>query len=322
MRRRRILFVCEAVTLAQVVRLTVLARALDPQRYEVHFACANFDPLIFANTTFRRWPILSRSPASVARDTRLGYCLYGRRLLTAQVEADLRLFETVQPDHVVSDFRWSLTISAPFAGVPHSALINAYWSPYAAHRSWPLPDHPIISLLGERLASTYFATALPHVLAHHAAPVNAVRRVYRLPPVGNLLDVLMHADQTLLADTPTLAPTTGSPSQHHYLGPVLWSPKVFNQGLPAALAGDDPLVYVTLGSSGRIDKVRHIMTGLLRLPVRIVLATAGRFSWPSCERVYAAKFVDGDKIAARSCLVVCKGGSRTGYKALAAGRPD
>ena len=38
--RRRILFVAEAVTLAQVVRLVTLARALDPARYDVHFASA------------------------------------------------------------------------------------------------------------------------------------------------------------------------------------------------------------------------------------------------------------------------------------------
>lgn len=38
-RRQRILFVGEAATLAHVVRPFVLARSLDPSRYEVHFAC-------------------------------------------------------------------------------------------------------------------------------------------------------------------------------------------------------------------------------------------------------------------------------------------
>lgn len=38
-RRRRILFVAEAVTLAHVVRPFALAQSLDPSRYEVHFAC-------------------------------------------------------------------------------------------------------------------------------------------------------------------------------------------------------------------------------------------------------------------------------------------
>ena len=36
------------VTLAQVVRLLVLARSLPPKDYEVHFAAAHFDDLIFA----------------------------------------------------------------------------------------------------------------------------------------------------------------------------------------------------------------------------------------------------------------------------------
>ena len=62
--RRRILFVAEAVTLAQVVRLVTLARALDPARYDVHFASAAFDPLIFAGTAFTTHAIQSL-PAAV-----------------------------------------------------------------------------------------------------------------------------------------------------------------------------------------------------------------------------------------------------------------
>ena len=54
--RPRILFVAEAVTLAQVVRLATLARGLDPARYEVHFASARFDELVFAGTAFSAGP--------------------------------------------------------------------------------------------------------------------------------------------------------------------------------------------------------------------------------------------------------------------------
>ena len=43
--RRRVLFVAENVTLAQCVRLVTLARALDPQAYEVHFASSEFEPV-------------------------------------------------------------------------------------------------------------------------------------------------------------------------------------------------------------------------------------------------------------------------------------
>src|SRR5689334_8845456 len=50
--RRRILFVTENVTLAQCVRLVTLACALDPERYEVHFACSDLPALPVAKHEF------------------------------------------------------------------------------------------------------------------------------------------------------------------------------------------------------------------------------------------------------------------------------
>ena len=57
--RRRILFVAEAVTLAHVVRPFVLAQALDPERYEIHFACAESGKFICQGSGFTYWPIHS-----------------------------------------------------------------------------------------------------------------------------------------------------------------------------------------------------------------------------------------------------------------------
>jgi UDP:flavonoid glycosyltransferase YjiC (YdhE family) len=62
---KKILFIVEAATWSQVVRLLVLARGLDPHKYEVHFASASFDERMFDGTTFKRWPIYSVSPAIV-----------------------------------------------------------------------------------------------------------------------------------------------------------------------------------------------------------------------------------------------------------------
>ena len=66
MRRiKRVLFVSEAVTLAQIVRLAWLAERVPAERYEVHFASASFPDFVFAGTTFRRWPLHSLAPEVV-----------------------------------------------------------------------------------------------------------------------------------------------------------------------------------------------------------------------------------------------------------------
>ncbi len=70
--RQRILLVAESLTLAQVVRLVALARALDVTRYEVHFASSEFDPIAFHGTDFRRWPLHSIDKREAMRKLEAG----------------------------------------------------------------------------------------------------------------------------------------------------------------------------------------------------------------------------------------------------------
>src|SRR4051794_17218733 len=130
--RRRILFVSEAVTLAQVVRLATLARALDPARHEIHFAAARFDELIFAGTTFARHHIHSLSPRTVDARVVSGRRLYGHRTPARYVAEERGLLRALRPNLVVGDLRLSLSVSAAVERIPYACLINAYWSPHAA----------------------------------------------------------------------------------------------------------------------------------------------------------------------------------------------
>lgn len=319
--RPRILFVTENITLAQSVRLLALARRLPSDRYDVHFACADSDPWLFRGTTFQRWLLLTvdgpRALAALARGDRL----YDAATLERYVQDDRRLLDAVRPDLVVGDFRLSLAVSTRLAGVRCASLINAYWSPYAVRERFPLPDHPIVSLVGTERAERYFPQALPRVFAHFAAPLNAVRKRYGLQP-ASLLEQLCFGDWVLHPDSPELCPVQQAPSTHHFLGMVPWAPDL--PPIPSLLEADAsrPLVYVTLGSSGDQAALPAVLTGLATLPVQCILSTAGR---PAPARVPAnvrvVDFVPGDWAAQRARLVITNGGSTTGYQALAAGVP-
>ena len=167
---RRLLFVCEAVTLAQVVRLVTLAKALDPARVEIHFASSRFDEMIFAGTTFVRHLIYSLPARTVDARVASGRRLYGRRTLERYVGEERALFAEVRPHLVIGDLRLSLGVSTAVDKVPYANLINAYWSPFVVRSGYPLPDHPIVRLLGVKLAERYFPKALPRVFEHFARP--------------------------------------------------------------------------------------------------------------------------------------------------------
>lgn len=332
--RRRILFVAENVTMAQCVRLVTLARSLDEARYDLHFACADFPDLIFEGTRFTRHPLESLSPEAAARALEAGQRLYEKATLLGYIEAERRLIGEVEPALVVGDFRLSLPASAELSGVPCAVLINAYWSPYARRQGFPVPDHPIIGWLGEKLTEQYFPRALPHVMRHFASPINAARATHGLPPVGGLLEALTDGTFTLYPDDPALVPLESAPASHRFLGPVLWQPELeAPNGAEIAGLGSDaelerlldagrPLVYVTLGSSGPVGLLPQVIEALRRLPVVGLVATAGRVQLgPLPPNVVARRFVRGADVARRAAVVVSNGGSTTGYQALAEGTP-
>ena len=321
--RKHILFIGEAVTLAHVVRPVVLAQSLDPQQYAVTLACDSRYHSLFAELPFELRPVRTIPSAQFTTALAKGSPVYDTDTLRSYVREDLELIEAVQPDLVVGDFRISLGVSSRVAGIPYFTITNAYWSPYS-RLPFPLPEHPMNRLLGVTVAQVLFTLARPFVFAYHTVPLNRVRREYNLPSLGyDLREIYTHADQTLYADIPNLAPTAPLPPHHHWLGPILWSPAVELPEWWSALPEDRPVIYVTLGSSGEGDRLLPIvLQGLAGLPVTVIAATAGR-SVPgqAPANAYISAFLPGTEAAARSALVICNGGSLTTQQALAAGVP-
>jgi UDP:flavonoid glycosyltransferase YjiC (YdhE family) len=152
--------------------------------------------------------------------------------------------------------------------------------------------------------------------------VNALRRAHGLPEVGGLPEVLTHGDHTLYADVPALAPTRGLPPSHRYLGYVPWSAPVAPPAWWERLDPGRPLVYATLGSSGRIGRLPLIVDAAASLGCQVIVATAGRVALEaSSPDIYVADYLPGDLAARRASVVVSNGGSTTGYQALAEGKP-
>jgi len=322
MARPRILFVSEAVTLAQVVRLATLAGAVDTMRYEVHFASARFDELVFGGSSFFRHPIPSLDPALVEARVARGRRIYGKATLARYVAADRALLAALKPALVVGDFRLSLAVAAPLEGVPHASLINAYWSPRAVRAGWPMPDHPIVRLLGVDRAAAHFPKALPFVFRHFAAPVNQLRAAHGLAVMGSLPEVLTHGDHVLFPDVPTLTRIEPLAASERYLGPILWSPAVALPPWWGELEADRPTVYVTLGSSGKVESLPLVVDAAAALGCQVIVATAGRTKLGDVPpRVYVTRYLPGHWAARRADVVISNGGSTTSYQALAEGRP-
>ena len=319
--RKRVLFVAEAVTLAHVARPTILARALDRERFEIHFACAPGSEFVYRDAGFITHTIHS-IPAAQFRDALAkGDPLYDYATLDRYRKEDLELLDRVKPDFVVGDFRLSLAVSAAQAKVPYANITNAHWSPYAPP-FYPLPEHPMIKVFGVAVSEVLFKLARPAVFAFHARALNRLRRDHGLSPLGSLRAVYTEADHTLYGDVPGLIPTTDLPPNHHYIGPLNWSPDIPRPDWWDRLPKDSPKVYVTFGSSGQVELLPGLVAALADLAPVILVATAGRCDATQFgDGVWAADYLPGSEAIRRCDLVVCNGGSAQVYQSLAEGVP-
>src|SRR6202008_4391378 len=122
-----------------------------------------------------------------------------------------------------------------------------------------------------------FDRTWPLFSRRYARPFNQVRQRYGLPHNGaDARRVYAAGTYGLYADIPELVPMHELPPHHRFIGPILWSP---SEPLPQwwnELPRDRPLVYVTLGSSGRSELLGEVLSALASLSGYVIATTAGR----------------------------------------------
>ncbi len=320
--RTRVLFVAEGATLAHVGRPLQLARSLDPETFDISFARPEAFAWLTREERFPLLPLRSQDSSIFARRLDAGRPLYDFATLVAYVEEDLALLAAAKPDVVVGDFRLSLSVSARLAGTPYATICDAYWSPETPLRpQLPVLWHTRYAPLG--VAKLLFRWVAPYAFRLHARPMEQLRARYGLPPLGgDLRRCYTDADLRLFANFRMLFPETDATPAADFLGPLAWSPPD-DPGLEATL-GSEPLIYVTMGSSGDPGALAQLLPALAETGLPVAVAGAGKTvpsmaKYPANVRVF--DFLPGDQMCRRARLVVCNGGSPTTNQALRAGVP-
>ena len=228
MGKKRILFFAEAVTLAHVARPLVLAQSLNSDHFEAHIACDSRFARLFPDLQLPLHSLSTIPSSRFVHSLSKGRPLYDTQTLRDYVRDDLEIIEKIRPELIIGDFRLSLAVSAPLSHIPYCSISNSYWSPYAKQK-YTVPELPLTKILGVTAAQALFNLARPLAFALHTLPLNRVRKEHGLKPIGvDLRRIYTWADHTLYADIPELTPTYELPQNHHYIGPVNWSP-----GIPA-----------------------------------------------------------------------------------------
>jgi UDP:flavonoid glycosyltransferase YjiC (YdhE family) len=317
--RKRILFVGEAVSLAHVARPLALARSLNPDQYEIHFACdVRYRSFIDPLHHIHYWPVRSIQSASAIKAADRGGFVLQKKDIESYISQEMSLFGKIRPSLIVGDLRHTLSISAELSHVKYATLTNAYWSPYRVLGFDPIARFPMRSVIRKKI----IGALMPWKQQSASASFNSVRKKYGLSLLTGYCNLATHGDYTLYADPPDFIQTMQMPSQHLFLGPVLWEPETPKPSWWQTWDPNLPLIYVTLGSTGNVKRLPEIMRVLQEFPVTVVVATAGRIQVKEMPRnVYAADYLPGMEISRLASVVVCNGGSTTAYQALSQGTP-
>jgi len=315
--------------MAHFVRPLALAEALDTAAYEIFFYAPERFSGYLQNKPFLTGDLASMPGEQFVANIDHGKPPFPADVIRGYVHRDRELIRTIHPDLVIGDMRLSLPISARLEGALYAVMINAYWSPYARHRSL-MPALPISRIIPPWLLGPIYRRVEPLVYAIHVGVMNRVRKEFGVPALPpDLRTMYTEGNHVLYPDVPEFIPTSNLPENHHYVGICEWTPPTAKPPWwDDMLADPKPKVFVSLGSSGPLRALPALLKGLSTLPVSVVVATSGRHSEESMPAapgstsgMYVANLLPFTATAAVASVVVSHGGSGGLYPAMAAGTP-
>ncbi len=254
------------------------------------------------------------------------------RIYRQLIHQELELYRSTKPDLVVCDARPSAAIAAEIYGLPliwivnigglsHSSIKRVFprTSPLFTKFPWlrvinRLPPH-----LRDLLFPDYFFIlgCFLWVKFH-----NQLRDSFGLKRWSNYMDTFK-ANQIIMADIETMAPTIDLPDNYHYVGPIVWEPDL---ELPKPLKNKKGFIYITMGSTGDPKFFFPLIEAFSNMPEFQVVLTTGRSIDkrelpPLPKNIQAYDFLPGSQVAKRARLFICHGGLGTVYQALSQGVP-
>ena len=129
-------------------------------------------------------------------------------------------------------------------------------------------------------------------------------------------------DLVLVADHPKINPSSGLPSNYHYVGPITWkSGEPFNEKIP--LKSQKKLIYFSIGSFGNLNLIKDFAK-VVQEECHLVVTLgkeAKREDLDLPNNVTAIEFVNADLLLQHCHGVICHGGNGTLYQALRHGVP-
>jgi MGT family glycosyltransferase len=308
-KEKRILVTSMSMSMAHVVRPLEVAKVLRDMGYRVIFSGSGKAIKLAHQAGFEHRYLPDWHMSEIIASLKSG----SKDFHTAEeierwVQAELDLYQDVQPLAVLDDARITSHISCSISGIPRISIHNAYVNPRAIQGIMDPSLEAPPSLVDALDVDSY----------------NKVRVAHGLPSVNSLFD-MFEADLILLCDVPEYAPMHTVRRNYHYVGPLVWGRDLSKPEWLSDLEPDRPTIYYTMGSTGPPQAFRAAIEIFAETEFQVLMTLGSlveeRDLQPIPPRFFVASYASGDTLAKRSDIIVCHGGNGTAYQALHSGNP-
>jgi MGT family glycosyltransferase len=319
---KRIVVMPDGNWLSHTSRAFEVARALRRLGHDVVYAGDGRYMKIPRQDGFEVLPIKTIDPDRALACSRRGRAdWYDYDLIKECVREELRLFDEITPDLVLTDFRLTLSTSCELADIPLAALLNASWTNYYTVKT-KAPEHLAVTrVFGKRLTNMFIPLVKGFIVTIDNRPFNKFRREQGLPARRNIW-ATWQGDLNLIVDIPEYGPTQNLPPNFHYIGPIMWEPEI---EAPDWLEDLDPnrrTIYFSMGSTGYARFFEQAIEIYGGTEFQCIMTTAGMVDLPDVpENFYVVDYAPGSLLMEKSDVVVCHGGNGTIYQAMSRGVP-
>jgi UDP:flavonoid glycosyltransferase YjiC (YdhE family) len=315
----KILFSADTATFAHASRSMLLAHACAEYGATTAIATGELPDALKGDLKIPHFRCSTTDPKDFTNRILWGLPPFSKQEISRGVVEELDIIKRFSPNIIVSDLRVSTMIAATISGIPLISLTNSYWHDLEQGQIPEAPLLQMMKLLGVRLTDRLVKLSYPFSEKLILAPINTVRKKYRLPPYTAFRDIFLRADALAYCEPffqPILRRKAYIPER--YLGCVSWSAR------SATTDGfkDGRGIYVSLGSSGDLSALPKILTAVERLKLPTILSLAGRtYHGNVPASIQVASFVDPDRILPGCDLAITNGGSPSSLQAMSHGVP-
>jgi UDP:flavonoid glycosyltransferase YjiC (YdhE family) len=246
-----------------------------------------------------------------------------------RVDNEVTLMRKLRPLAAVTGFNTTVTISSRVSKVPLVWLSQSTWDIYAMIDQGLgsyMDDfaRPLISLLPDVALKWMTKQAFSFFGRIILRPLNVVARKHRVKEIKDLRD-LWEGDYNLLAEPPDFSGLKEVPETYHYIGPLIANlDKPIPEPVHDFADKNTPLVYFSMGSSGRPALIKAILEGFKGQNFNVVSPMKSKTQGLGVNippNVFLTDWLPALEVSRLADISVIHGGIGTVMTAALAGKP-